>query len=98
MPNIGAVERFTDPYLGVSWQSLGALKRIEQRGGVVQIDVLLGYPAEGLGADLSQRLSEAVGVPVELALKFEAPSLSAGPNLRGVKNIVAIASGKGGVG
>ncbi len=29
---------------------------------------------------------------------FDAPTLSASPNLRGVKNIVAIASGKGGVG
>jgi ATP-binding protein involved in chromosome partitioning len=98
MPNIGAVERFTDPYLGVSWQSLGALRQIEQRGGAVQIDVSLGYPAEGLQRDLTQRLSEAVGAPVELTLKFDPPSLSAGPNLRGVKNIVAVASGKGGVG
>ena len=98
MPNIGAVERFADPYLGVSWQSLGALERIEQRGGVVHVDVVLGYPAEGLKDEFARRLSEAVGAPVALTLKFDAPSLSASPNLRGVKNIIAIASGKGGVG
>jgi ATP-binding protein involved in chromosome partitioning len=98
MAGIDAIERFADPYLGDTWQSLGALRRVEQRGKVVEIDVALGYPAEGLKAELTQRLSDAVGAPVVLSLAFEAPSLSASPNLRGVKNIVAIASGKGGVG
>ncbi len=89
---------FADPYLGDTWQSLGVLRRVEQRGGTVEVDAVLGYPAEGLKADLTKRLSDAVGVPVVLSLGFEAPALSASGNLRGVKNIVAIASGKGGVG
>ena len=42
MPNIGAIEQFVDPYLGVSWLSLGALARIQQRGDAVEVDVVLG--------------------------------------------------------
>ena len=98
MATIEALDRFADPYLGATWQSLGALRRVEQRGDAVQIDVVLGYPAEGLKDDLTQRLSAAVGARVELTLGYDAPTLSASPNVRGVKNIVAIASGKGGVG
>ena len=98
MADIGALDRFADPYLGVTWQSLGALERVEQRGDVVEVTAVLGYPAEGLTIDLQRRLSDAVGAQVSLSLKFEPPALSASPNLRGVKNIIAIASGKGGVG
>jgi len=93
-----AVDAFTDPYLGETWRSLGALGQVEERGGEVLIDATLGYPAAGLAEELRRQLSEAVGARVTLRLTFEAPSLSAGPNLRGVRNIVAVASGKGGVG
>ena len=57
MATVDAVDRFADPYLGETWQSLGALRRVEQRGAVVQVDATLGYPAEGLKDDLAQRLS-----------------------------------------
>ncbi len=98
MASIDALDRFADPYLGDTWQSLGAVRRVERRGAVVEIDAVLGYPARGLVDDLTRRLSNTVGEDVELSLGFEAPTLSASETLRGVKNIVAIASGKGGVG
>jgi len=98
MANLDALNAFPDPYLGDTWQSLGCVTRAEERGGIVEVDVALGYPAEGLVGDLTRRLSDAVGAPVKLALTFAPPMLSAGPNVRGVGNIVAIASGKGGVG
>jgi ATP-binding protein involved in chromosome partitioning len=98
MASNDSLDRFADPYLGDTWKSLGVLRRVEQRGSALEIDVQLGYPAAGIAGELQQRLSEAVGRPVALSLSFEAPSLSAGPNLPGVKNIVAVASGKGGVG
>ncbi len=98
MSNIDALDRFADPYLGDTWQSLGVFRRVEQRGAHLEIDVVLGYPAEGLKDDLTKRLSDAVGADVALSLGFEAPALSVSETLRGVKNIVAIASGKGGVG
>jgi len=98
MANLDALNAFADPYLGETWQTLGCVKRAEERGGVVEVDVALGYPAEGLARELTQRLSDAVGAPVELDLTFAPPALSASPSVRGVGNIVAIASGKGGVG
>jgi ATP-binding protein involved in chromosome partitioning len=98
MASNDVLDLFADPYLGESWKSLGAFRRREQRGEVLELDVVLGYPATGIAADLQQRLSEAVGSRVALSLTFDAPALSAGPNLPGVKNIVAVASGKGGVG
>jgi len=93
-----ALDAFPDPYLGETWQSMGALRRVEHRRDVVEVEAVLGYPAQGLESDLRERLSAAVGAQVQLSLSFEPPALSGGPNLPGVKNIVAIASGKGGVG
>ena len=52
------VEEFTDPYLGKTWQELGA--RILASGN--RISVTLGYPAHGLQAQLQQQLAEFLGV------------------------------------
>src|SRR5262249_27351441 len=81
MANLEALDAFADPYLGETWRSLGCITRAEERDGRVEIDVTLGYPAEGLANELTQRLSAAVGAPVDLALSFAAPALSASPNL-----------------
>ena len=86
------VEEFTDPYLGKTWQELGA--RILASGN--RISVTLGYPAHGLQAQLQQQLAEFLGVTeVELELRFAADH---GRAFNRVKNIVLVASGKGGVG
>ena len=98
MTDRATLDGFTDPYLHETWQSLGALGRVDVRDGEVRVDATLGYPAAGMVEELRRQLSETVGAPVALDLSFEAPTLSVGSNLRGVKNIVAVASGKGGVG
>ena len=85
------VEEFVDPYLQQTWGDLGA--RILTSGN--QIAVTLGYPALGMQADLQRRLSEFLGAEVELELQFSAP---AGRGFEQVKHIIAVASGKGGVG
>jgi ATP-binding protein involved in chromosome partitioning len=64
------------------------------------VQVELGYPAAGLEKQLAARLEEVVGQPVRLDLRFVvplAPPTRAAP-VRGVAHIVAVASGKGGVG
>ena len=86
------VEEFTDPYLGKTWQELGA--RILASGN--RISVTLGYPASGLEAELQEQLAGFLGVSdVDLELRFSADH---GRAFNQVKNIVLVASGKGGVG
>jgi ATP-binding protein involved in chromosome partitioning len=86
------VEDFVDPYVGQSWGSLGA--RILTSGK--QISVTLGYPAEGMQADLATQLAEFLGVQqVELQVGFAA---AGGSGFGQVKHVILVSSGKGGVG
>ena len=86
------VEEFIDPYLERSWQQLGA--RVLSSGK--RISVTLGYPAMGMQAQLQKQLAEFLGVDdIELELRFAADH---GRGFNQVKNIVLVASGKGGVG
>ena len=90
-----SLESFQDPMLGEPWGQLGAVQRTAKRDGKWLADVCLGYPVAGLRDAYAQALSEWLGGPVELDLAFKAPSAKAIP---GAKNLVAVASGKGGVG
>ena len=86
------VEEFKDPYLGKTWQELGA--RIFSSGD--RISVTLGYPANGLQPQLQKQLGEFLGrADIDLELRFVADH---GRAFNQVKNIVLVASGKGGVG
>lgn len=86
------IEDFVDPYLGLSWGDLGV--RVLSSGN--RIGVTLGYPAVGRKAALESELAAHLGVAsVELDLRF-APG--DGRGFGRVKHIVAVASGKGGVG
>ena len=86
------IEEFVDPFLGRTWGELGA--RILTSGK--QIAVTLGYPAQGMRAELEQALAAHLGTDdVELEVHFAAPK---GRGFEQVKHVVAVASGKGGVG
>lgn len=86
------VEDFVDPYLGQTWQSLGA--RVLSSGK--HISVTLGYPAQGMQAKLTEQLSAFLGVDdIELDISFSSPP---GRGFGQVKNVVLVSSGKGGVG
>jgi ATP-binding protein involved in chromosome partitioning len=86
------VEDFVDPYLGQTWQSLGA--RVLSSGK--RISVTLGYPALGMQAKLAEQLVAFLGVDdIELDIGFSA---TPGRGFGQVKNVVLISSGKGGVG
>ena len=91
------IEEFIDPYAGQSWGDLGA--RIFTSDN--QVSVTLGYPTDGGRDVLAKQLAEHLGVPdISLELQFAAPRRSPGKSaeLAQVKNIVLVASGKGGVG
>jgi ATP-binding protein involved in chromosome partitioning len=86
------IEQFPDPYLDVPWQDLGA--RVLTSGS--RVAVTLGYPAAGMRQRLAAQLAGFLGVEqVDLDLGFRAPE-GRGPGR--IKHVVAVASGKGGVG
>ncbi|TDJ39876.1 MAG: MRP family ATP-binding protein, partial [Gammaproteobacteria bacterium] len=86
------VEQFRDPYLGIPWGELGA--RVLTTGN--QVRVTLGYPARGRVKALATELAAFLGVAhLDLDVQFMAP---AGRGFGNVKHVVAVASGKGGVG
>jgi len=89
---------FVDPYLDESWAALGAVISAEDTGSELAVEVQLGYPAASMQAEFERALTELAGRSVALKLRYASPALSQTPPLRGVRNIVAIASGKGGVG
>lgn len=86
------VEEFIDPYLGKSWGELGA--RVLTSGH--QVAVTLGYPAVGMQQELRDRLAQFLGSEaLSLEVSFAAPP---GRGFAQVKHVIAVASGKGGVG
>ncbi len=102
-----ALASFRDPYLpGTDLLAAKAVKAIEVEGGKVAISLELGYPIkgarEGLGAALKRHIGEQIGtaeVNVTLSQRIIAHAVQRGvAALPEVKNIIAVASGKGGVG
>jgi ATP-binding protein involved in chromosome partitioning len=102
----GAIESFLDPYLQETLGDARALQRIDEEGGRQVALLQLGFPVGGYREEIEASLREHLrerGVPVELDLRLtsrieaHAVQRTLKP-LEGVKNIVAVASAKGGVG
>jgi len=101
-----AIESYVEPYLQRSLGEAAALRAIELRAGGVLAKIELGFPTVGYAHALQSALSahlRASGLSLDLTLELSsrivphAVQRSLKP-LAGVKNIVAVASGKGGVG
>ncbi|MEY4590754.1 MAG: hypothetical protein RL497_2830 [Pseudomonadota bacterium] len=75
---------------------------ITSAGGQQQAHIQLGYPIDGIATELAHTLAQALApFNVQLELSWQAPSVTANNSqnaVPGVRNIVAVASGKGGVG
>ena len=101
-----ALKSYTDPYLNKDLVAAKAIKDIYIDGGMVAIDVELGFPARGyrqsLIKELKSRLETLTGVTetnVNVSAKITAHDVQQGLQpIPGIKNIIAVASGKGGVG
>jgi len=101
-----ALKGVVDPHTGHDFVSGKAIKNLSITGGDVAFDVELGYPAKsqipGLRKDLIAAAKSVAGVgnvSVNVLTKITAHAVQRGVQLLpGVKNIVAVASGKGGVG
>lgn len=101
-----ALKQYIDPYLDKDLVSTRCVRNITIENGKVEIDVVLGFPAAGYVAPLSDALRALVqaiaGVStVQVSVRSEIVSRSVQRGvqpLEGVKNIIVVASGKGGVG
>jgi ATP-binding protein involved in chromosome partitioning len=101
-----ALQGVTDPNTGRDFISTKQLRNLKIDGGDVSFDVELGYPAKSQLPALRKALVTAArsvagvdNVSANLGWKIVAHSVQRGVQLLPkVKNIIAVASGKGGVG
>ena len=103
---LAALSSVLDPHTGKDYVSTRALRNLQVTGADVAFDVEMGYPAQSLVPALrgqfvaAAKTVEGVGnVSVNITSKVAAHAVQRGVQLLpGVKNIIAISSGKGGVG
>ena len=102
----GALKEMVDPYLNKDLISTKSIKNINIDGRKVAIEVELGFPAKGYHDTLTANIKDKVGaidgiddVSVTIGTNIVGRAVQAGVKpIEGVKNIIAVASGKGGVG
>ncbi|SDM21775.1 ATP-binding protein involved in chromosome partitioning [Oryzisolibacter propanilivorax] len=103
---LAALASVRDPHTGQDFVSTRAVRNVQVEGGDVAFDVELGYPAKSLIPQLrSEFIAAARALPgvdnvsVNVTTRVIAHAVQRGIQLLpGVKNIIAVASGKGGVG
>lgn len=96
----------SDPYLGTDLISAGAIKMLEVDHGLVRLKIELGFPVAAYAAVLREQLLGLIRpmdgvteVDIEITSKIIPHTIQkTAKHLDGVKNIIAVASGKGGVG
>jgi ATP-binding protein involved in chromosome partitioning len=101
-----ALKSVVDPNTGKDMVSTRQVKNLKVEGGDVFFDVELGYPAKSQLPSLRKALIGAVrtlpgveNVSVNLSSKITAHAAQRGVQLLPtIKNVIAVASGKGGVG
>ncbi len=101
-----ALQAVVDPNTGTDFVSTKALKNLYITGGDVAFDVELGYPAKSQIPALRRALVAAAkgvagvdNVSVNISTRVIPHAVQRGVQLMpNVKNIIAVASGKGGVG
>jgi ATP-binding protein involved in chromosome partitioning len=95
-----------DPYLGTDLVSADAVKSVKLDGDSLHIDIELGFPVARYASELEASLRETIAaldpnlaVTFDTRAKIVARTVQHGvKRLPAVKNVIAIASGKGGVG
>ncbi|HTV52442.1 MAG TPA: iron-sulfur cluster carrier protein ApbC [Steroidobacteraceae bacterium] len=100
------IERYVDPHLGEPLGAAGALVNLSQDGDRYIARLRFGFPVSGYQTEIQAALQDALqkeGLSVALLVELEAQIQAHAVQrplkpLPGVKNIVAVASGKGGVG
>ena len=101
-----AIKQVIDPHLEQDLVTAKAVKNIAIDGGYVTVDVVLGYPAKGFKDRLTSMLTDQMSsidglaaAAVNVSWKIESHKVQKTLKpIDNVKNIIAVASGKGGVG
>jgi ATP-binding protein involved in chromosome partitioning len=103
---LAALSELIDPVTGRNYVEAKCVKNVKIEGERLSLDVVLGYPARGVieqvRAQVAGRLAQLPGiahVSANVFTKIAPHTVQRGVKLiPGIKNIIAIASGKGGVG
>ena len=101
-----AISTHIDPFLKKDFVSAKSIQSVTIDGGQVNIAMTLGFPSKTHNIAIETALSKVVtaiegveAVAVTVTNKITAHAAQKGVDLiKGVKNIIAVASGKGGVG
>ena len=99
-----ALGQWIDPYLGCDLISAGAVRSLDATDGQLRLAIQLGFPAEGYRQVLAEQLrshllaqtaAKVVAIQVDWAVEAAPATVQALPE---IKQLIAVASGKGGVG
>ncbi len=103
---LDALKELTDPNTRKDYVSTKSARNVKVEDGNVSVDIQLGYPAksqiEPIRREVAAKLKALAGVSgvnVNVSMKIVPHAVQRGVKLiAGVRNIIAVASGKGGVG
>jgi ATP-binding protein involved in chromosome partitioning len=100
-----ALRQLVDPNTGKDYLSTRSVRNLRVSDGAVSLDVELGYPGKSQHEPIRRQLTQALKqagaatVSVNVTSKVVSHAVQRGVKLiPGIKNIIAVASGKGGVG
>ena len=97
---------YVEPNLGLTLDEAAAIESVDAKGGGLAVQLALGFPVGGYRETIAAALTErarAAGIddPFTVEVQSRIPAFIADPKqsaLPEVANVIAIASGKGGVG
>lgn len=101
-----AIAQYHEPHLATDLVSAGAVKNIDIAEQTAAIDIELGFPHQAIAADLQTILQQQLTsiqplkkASINITSKIKPHTVQQGlKSLHNIKNIIAVASGKGGVG
>lgn len=101
-----ALESILDPHLGLNLAEAAAISDVLLENNAIRVKIKLGYPALGYKETLSDAIQsilapyiDGMKLTIDISWKIHTHKVQKGvKTILGVKNMVAVGSGKGGVG